>query len=116
MLILNLQRVFTLRGIERPFTFLVKNGISRPTASNLLNHRVDSIKNAHLEKICELLNCEPNDLFDWKPSKNTLNTENHPLKNLKRDDSSQKISEMLKTIPLEKLGKIESLINDLKEE
>ena len=116
MLILNLQRVFTLRGVERPFTYLVKNGISRPTASNLLNHRVESIKNAHLEKICELLNCEPNDLFEWKPSKNTLNAENHPLKNLKRDDSSQKISEMLKTIPLEKLGKIESLMNDLTED
>lgn len=116
MLSLNLQRVFALRGIERPFTFLVKNGFSRPTASNLLNHRVQSVKNSSLEKICELLSCEPNDLYEWTPSKNTLNQENHPLKDLRRDDSSQNFREMIKTIPLEKLNRIESLLNELKDE
>jgi DNA-binding Xre family transcriptional regulator len=64
MLTLNLSRVFALRGIEKPYTELVKCGISRPTAHNLLSLRVTSIKYSHLEKICELLNCEPNDLFE----------------------------------------------------
>lgn len=113
MLTLNLNRVFALRGIENPYTTLVKCGISRPTAQNLLNNRVVSINYSHLEKICELLNCEPNDLFEWKPSKNTQNAENHPLKNLKRDDSPQKFSEMIKTIPLDKLSRFETVIKEL---
>jgi DNA-binding Xre family transcriptional regulator len=116
MLILNLQRVFALRGIEKPYTELVKCGISRPTAHNLLSLRVTSIKYSHMENICELLNCEPNDLFEWKPSKTTLHIETHPLKSLKRDDSAQKFSEMIKTIPLDKLSKFESVINELNSE
>lgn len=113
MLTLNLQRVFKLRGIENPYTELVKCGISRPTAHNLLSLRVESIRYSHMEKICELLNCEPSDLFEWKPSKTTLHVENHPLKNLKRDDSAQKFVELIKTIPLEQLSRFESVLSEL---
>jgi hypothetical protein len=49
------------------------------------------------------------------PSKNTLHIETHPLKNLKRDDSAKKFGEMIKTIPLDKLSKFESVINELNE-
>lgn len=115
MLFLNLQRVFQLRDVKNPYSKLMKIGISSATASNLLNYRVQSINHKHLEKICELLNCEPNDLYEWKPSDDTPNPENHPLKNLKRDDSSKKISEMLKNIPLEKFNQVEELLNELKE-
>jgi DNA-binding Xre family transcriptional regulator len=114
MLIINLQRVFALRGIENPFSALLKMGISRPTASNLLNNRVLSIKNDYLEKICELLNCEPNDLYDWKPSNNTANIENHPLKGLRRESSTANINEMIRNLPLDKLGQVESLLDGLK--
>ncbi len=114
MLILNLKRVFALRGIENPFTTLVKNGISRPTATNLLTNRVNSIHSKHLEIICELLNCEPSDLYDWKPSKDTQNIETHPLRKLRRDDSIEGYSEMIKRIPLDKLGEIKNILNELK--
>ncbi len=114
MLTINLRRIFALRGIQNPFTELLKIGVSRPTATNLLNHRVLSIKNDYLEKICELLNCEPNDLYEWKPSKLTANIENHPLKGLQRETSTANINEMLRNLPLDKLGQVESLLDGLK--
>ncbi len=114
MLIINLQRVFALRGIQNPFTELLKIGVSRPTASNLLNNHVLSIKSDYLEKICELLNCEPNDLYEWKPSNNTANVENHPLKGLQRDNSTANINQMLRNLPLDKLRQVESLLDGLK--
>lgn len=114
MLTINLHRVFALRGIQNPFTELMKLGISRPTATNLLNNRVLSIKNDYLEKICELLNCEPNDLYEWRPSSTAANAENHPLKALRRENSTANINEMLRNLPLEKLGQVEGLLDDLK--
>lgn len=110
MLELNLHRVFALRGVNNPFTTMVKLGISRPTATNLLNNNVSSIKCKHLEKICEFLNCEPNDLYEWKPSKNTPNAENHPLRNLQRLDNPNEISQTLRLIPLDKLNQIKTLL------
>ena len=112
MLKLNLHRVFALRGVEKPLKVMMQVGISRATASNLLNNNVESINSTHLEKLCEMLNCEPNDLYQWIPSANARDTENHPLKNLRRTQSVQQISEMLKNIPLDKISQIESLLGE----
>lgn len=112
MLKLNLRRVFTLRGIDKPMKFMMEGGISRTTSNNLLNNLVNSINSKHLEILCEILNCEPNDLYEWTPSSNTQNAENHPLKNLRRTQTTQKISEMLKNIPLDKISQIESLLGE----
>ena len=109
MLIFNIQRVFALRGISNPYTQLVKIGISRPTASNLLDNRVNSIQGKHLEKICEYLRCEPNDLYEWKPNRDTVDAENHPLKGLRRDNKASNYSELIRNIPLNKIDQIETL-------
>lgn len=113
MIQLNIRRVFALRGIEKPLKLMIQAGISRATASNLLNNSVDSINSTHLEKLCEMLNCEPNDLYQWTPSANTQNVETHPLKNLRRTQSVQNLSEMLKNVPLDKIGQIENLLNNV---
>jgi hypothetical protein len=116
MLFLNLPRVFAMRGIERPFTFLVGHGISRPTATNLLNQRVSSIKHGHLELICELLRCEPNDLYEWRPAGGMQNAADHPLRRLRRDNSAGKVREIIRTAPLEKLSELERLLNETEAE
>src|SRR5258706_9008109 len=100
MLSFNLQRVFALRGISNPYTRLVKLGISRPTASNLLGNRVSSIQSKHLEQICAYLNCEPNDLYEWKPSKDVQNAESHPLKGLRRDGKAASYNELIRNVSL----------------
>ena len=113
MLIFNLQRVFGLRGIGNPYQQLVKLGISRPTAWNLLDNKVNSIQGKHLEKICAYLNCEPNDLYEWKPDKNTVNAENHPLKGLRRDDSVEQFRASIRDLPLDKIAEAEALLAGL---
>lgn len=113
MLKLNIRRVFILRGIENPLKAMMETGISRPTASNLLNNKVASISSAHTEKICEILNCEPNDLYEWTPSPNMQNAETHPLSKLKREAAIENIKQILKNISLDKLGKLDSLLDEI---
>ena len=113
MLIFNLQRVFALRGISNPFTKLVKIGISRPTASNLLDNRVNSIQGKHLEKICEYLRCEPNDLYEWKPNRDTVNAEEHPLKGVRRDDNAEAFRTMIRNIPMDKIDQAQAMLSEL---
>lgn len=108
------RRVFGLRGIKKDLTFLMKNGVGRSTASNLLNFGVSYVKIEHLEKLCLLLRCTPNDLFDWKPPKDAVIDEAHPLMNLRREPKGKDLADMVSDIPLEKLEQIEGLLNQLR--
>ena len=116
MLNLNIKRVFAMRNIENPYIYLVRHGISRPTAWNLLNNNTTQIKNKHLELICELLNCEPNDLYEWTPSKDTANPDNHPLKDLRRQGKAPSYSEIIRQIPLDKIAEMKGILNGLSNE
>lgn len=114
MLFLNIKRVFALRGIHNPYSQLVKLGISRPTAWNLLDNKVASINNKHLERICEFLNCQPNDLYEWRPSSGTLNIETHPLKALGRDQDTTELSKLVAEIPLDKIERVKEILSEMK--
>ena len=116
MLVFNLSRIMALRGISQQFGFLVNRGFHRTIANNLANDRAANIKIAHLEKLCRLLNCTPNDLFEWKPDQNETLAETHALHNLKREKPAPRISQIMKEIPVEKLDKIEDLLLHLKDE
>ena len=115
MLKLNLPRVFSLRQIASPHLFMVKNGIPRATAWNLLRNSVHTIKNDHLEKICEMLNCQPNDLYEWKPAADTADAENHPLSGLRRAGTSPQIDKLIRELPLDKIQQAEQMLADLKD-
>lgn len=116
MLTFNLTRVFALRGIDKPFAFLVKCGFHRTIASNLMNNRAVNIKIRHLQTICRALNCTPNDLFEWKPDENDTLGENHSLNSLKRDKIPARLSQIVKDIPVEKLDRVEELLTQLRDE
>lgn len=116
MLYFNIKRLLDLRGIDKPYAFLVKNGFVSQTATNLVNNRVGHIKPAQMEKLCLLLHCTPNDLFDWQPDKNSRIADNHPLKSLVKEKNAPPISEIVKDVPVEKLAQLEALINSLKSE
>ena len=113
MLRLNIQRVFALRGIGNPFSQLVRIGISRPTATNLLNNTVNSIQAKHLEKICEFLNCTPDDLYQWTPAADTRNVDTHPLRSLRRDNKAARYNELIRNIPLDKIDEVEKMLSSL---
>jgi len=117
MLIFNVKRVLDLRGIDKPYAFLHHNGFVRSTSGNLVNGNVWEIKLRHIEKLCLLLNCTPNDLFEWRADKDAPPvSETHALKSLKREKDVPRISEIVKDMPIEKMVEISEMLNRMKSE
>ena len=82
MLTLDITPIIRARGIEKPFTYLVKAGFTRHAATNILNSKTSTFRLDHIEKICLTLNCEPNDILIWKPDPNVHYSENNSLNTL----------------------------------
>lgn len=116
MLNFNLKRILEMRGVDKPFSYLVDKGFYRTVASKLVNNKVVNIKVSHIERLCRVLNCTPNDLFEWQPKENDLLGANHPLNTLIREKSAADFVRMYKEIPLDKLDKVEEFIAQLKNE
>lgn len=116
MLYMNIRRVMNLRGIVAHFSYLQKNGFIHSTAYKFANNDVSRIDFSKLERLCLLLNCTPNDLFEWQPQENQTVTENTALKSLIRDKAALEVSQIVKDLPLEKLEKVKDLLAQLKDE
>ncbi|GEM_PF-7025067 len=56
---------------------------------------------------------DTNDLYQWKPDKNTVNLETHPLKALQREGTATSFNELIRNVPLDKIGRIEEMISNL---
>lgn len=115
MLTINAGRVFRLRGLSEYLIRLVRANISRRTARGFLDGTATTVKLKHLEKMCFLLNCTPNDLFDWKPDAETNPSENHSLHSLRKNEEIKNFSEKLKDVPIEKLKEINQFIEEMKQ-
>lgn len=116
MLVFNLSRVMTLRGVDRHYTYLVRQGFSPQTASALINNRVKQVKIAHLGRLCRLLQCTPNDLFEWQADADERTGEKHPLHSLRRENSAESLRASLNELPIDKMDQLQQIINDLKNE
>lgn len=114
MIYFNVSEVCKTRQIERPFTFLVKAGISAHVANDILNSNSRSIRLDHIQKLCEILYCEPNDLFAYKPNDTNKLQETHPLNKLIPKQSDFNWSQTMKTIPLEQIKEIAELLKKSK--
>ena len=110
MLTFNFPRAFKLRGIDKPFSFLVSNGFSPNMSTRIVNNRNKEVNIRNLEKLCLLLKCAPNDLFDWVPGKNDIDLEHHPLFTLKRSDKIIQLAQMIHNIPMDKFDDIEIIV------
>ncbi len=111
MLTLNLMPIFRLRGIEAPFSYLVQNGFSRHSATTLVNGDNRVLKLAHIEKLCDLLVCEPNDLLAWTADGRQKYPDNYPLAKLKPQPVND-LKETLSKTPFSELkGITERIVN-----
>ena len=113
MLNINLNPIFTARNIQRPYTFLVKLGISPTVAHKILNNDTHIFRLDHMNLICSALHCTPNDLLIYTPDKNKSMIETHPLNKLKPQFIENNWQETIKTIPLDKLTEISRLIKEI---
>lgn len=106
MLTLNLRPIFKARGIEKPYTFLVKAGLSPHSANYILNGKPKVLRLNHIELLCDLLSCEPNDLLMWTPNIDKAYPANYPLKNLQQTVTHQGILETLNKLTYKELQQI----------
>jgi DNA-binding Xre family transcriptional regulator len=112
MLSLNLTPIFQVRGIDNPFTFLVKAGFTRHAAHAILNSHTRSFRLDHIEKLCTILICEPNDLLRFTENKNQPLPEGHPLKKLRMADDVANIKDVLSNLPLNLVKEIANEAQD----
>jgi DNA-binding Xre family transcriptional regulator len=110
MLTFNFSRIFKARGIDRPFSYLVKVGYSDNFATRIVNNRNRRLDLADIEKLCELLQCTPNDFLEWIPDSKDKINDKHPLISMKRSDKVVQLTQILNSVPLDKLSEIESMI------
>lgn len=115
MLVFNLKQVMQARQIERPYSFLVKAGFTPHTANDLLHAHSQNFSLKHIEKLCEILHCEPNDLVAFVPNKTQKLQQNHPLNNLIPMENPFQWQQTLKTMPIAQLKEVAKLINQSKE-
>ena len=114
MMIFNPNRIFARRGIDKPHRFLVQNGFGSKTASDLINIRKPLVRTEYLERLCLLLNCTPNDLYEWTPDQEASIAENHPLRALEKAEIPPQMSELIKDSPVEKLSEVQNMLRGLK--
>lgn len=113
MLSLNLAPIFKARGIDKPYSFLVKNGFTPFTATNIINNNSRVFRLDHIEMLCNILVCEPNDLLLFTPDKDKQYAPNNPLLKLSIDDSNSNWPATLATMPFKELKEAtKNLINN----
>jgi DNA-binding Xre family transcriptional regulator len=110
MLSFNFSRIFKSRGIDKPFSYLVKAGYSDNFATRIVNNRIQRLNLTDVEKLCELFRCTPNDLLEWIPENEDKTNDKHPLISMKRSDKVFQLTQILNSVPLDKLKDIESVI------
>ena len=110
MLNLNLKRIFKARGIEQPYKYLAQNGFVPFTAHKYKNGKVEHMRLDRIEKLCTLLHCTPNDIFEWAPDDLLEDRPDHPLQKIRRREKKIEITQLLSKMSLDKLEEIEKLI------
>ena len=103
MIYLSLRQMFEKRAILNPYAFLQDHGFKPHTIRRILNNDYTHLHLDHLEMLCGLLHCTPNDLLAWNGSSKHVTTANHPLTALKRNANPIRLSQMLSNIPLDKV-------------
>ena len=64
----------------------------------------------HIEKLCILLNCTPNEIFEWVPNDLLDDRMDHPLQAIRRRDKKLEIVKLLSKMPLSRLEEIEKML------
>lgn len=113
MLYFNYKRLFALRGIKKPFKYLMDNGFSRAQAYNITTYYPSSLRLKNLERLCTLFSCTPNDILTWKPNPDSQIPESHPLQKLIHSETSD-FTTITKDVPLSQMPELLKAVQDAK--
>ena len=107
MLYLNVKTMMRLRGIARPYNWLLQQGITAGTAKKILSGAHRSVSFDILEILCEQLRCTPNELIEWRAT-DAQAVAGHPLTELRAGAHKelQDLAENLSTMSVAELRKL----------
>lgn len=114
MLRLYIKELLEKLGRKPTAMFISQFDINYRTAEKLLNGKAKTIKIETIYKLCAVLRCTPNDLFDIKPEAEQELGAKHPLLELKKQPISQSAIDLLSTFSPKDLDNIGRLIQDYK--
>ena len=112
MLQYRFDKIFMIKGILNPFSFLRNAGFSDSFATKTKNNRINRLSLDMLERLCISLECTPNDLLEYTPEKAYSIANDHPLHQLNRTDKIIEINRTLSRLPIEDLIKIQKIIKE----
>ena len=115
MLKWNFTRMCKMRGIEKPYSFFIKLGISHTIASHMATNKTDKILLRHLETVCLALNCTPDDILEWVPGSKKQDNANTALYALKPDTKKDDAADLLRALPASKLEELAKLLREGKD-
>jgi DNA-binding Xre family transcriptional regulator len=104
MLTLQIKDLCRLRGIKAPLNALIKAGISQTVASGYLTGKKKHLLLKHIEILCELLRCYPNDLFAWTPDDKSKDYPENHLQKI-RKQSLPDLQKVIGSLSLEEVKK-----------
>lgn len=116
MLYLNIADLMEFRGITKKEHFLWKNGFSYHQAHKLLEIQTRTLSFDKLEKLCELLQCTPNDILAWKPEQHHHNAASMPLHKLLPKPKNENVLKKIYNLPVEKIEALNAFLNNLDSE
>lgn len=105
MIYLNIKELCHARGIKNPLTTLKKAGISQYVAHEYLKGEKHRFVTKHVEILCKLLRCTPNDLFVWIPDEPADDYPENPLQGIRKKPRLN-LNEKLKTMTVEEIERV----------
>lgn len=99
-----------LKGITDTSAYLKELGFRRTKAYNLSHERHQQVQLSDLDFLCRRLNCTPNDLLEWSPSKPDHDIPDHALQALRRKEHAVDLVKLVQSLPVEDMAKVERFI------
>ena len=117
MIRLKVKEILLASGKQYPATWLVKHcGMTVPKAYKILNGKQKSLNFKDISKLCEKLNCTPNDLFYWENTGHSKVPDNHPLiEALKTPDKYSNWFDIFKRLSADKVVELHSKAGEMVE-
>lgn len=116
MLRIDIKRIARKKGKLDAVKFLVLKGYEKQKAWRMASGRVKVWDLKDIEKLCEIFQCTPNDLFVLEPEKGKIYDNKHPLQSLIRFNEAYDVLSFLSSEPIEKIKEIEEELKRRKAE
>jgi len=110
MITINVKELCRARGIKHPLPALKKAGITHYVAHEYIQGKKHRLVTSHIEILCKLLRCTPNDLFSWVPDKPEDDYPENPLQKFRKKERTD-LNELLNGMSIEE---IEEMVKERK--